>query len=596
MSPTIEPYFLSLLNSHSLLASLAIVTSLAHAVGKPPITKILDVFGRAQGVAVAASFWAVGYALTASAQSARMYIFGRAFAALGATGLGLAQQIVVADTSSLANRALFTSTISLPWLVTTWIGPPIGAWFQRRGEAGYRSAYAVFGVLVPLGAAVLCFALIHDWRRTERALKAAGLDAPVPPRHLPRHTRFLSAAARRGPLGAGSGAVSGSNSNLNSQPGGKLSRASRVSMVSQAESEHRATTQGAQGWAQKLRRVWDELDVVGLAAMTVGCLLLLLPLTLAARKPTKLEEVDTWVSMAVGLVVLVGFGVYEWSFAPVPLLPPRLFMNRTILAGAGLGFFHFASCFAYSSFFTSFLQVAREASPRDASYISESYVFAASLAAPVVGLLARQTKHYKWLVVSGVGVHMLGVLMMMRARRLDAPTWEIVVSQVLGGIGGAGTTLAGQLGCQAVVGTQDVGIATAIFLTVTTLGGAFGAAFAGSVWSADLPLRLYENLPEAAKSEVPRIMESLPYALSFAPGSPTRLAINASYVEVQQKLNTLALVLLVPAMAAALLMRNVNLATEERRRQEGVVLLGSADFEDETDASESSSLLDHQSA
>lgn len=512
-----------------------------------------------------------------------MYIFGRAFAALGATGLGLAQQIVVADTSSLANRALFTSTISLPWLFTTWIGPPIGAWFQRRGEAGYRSAYAVFGVLVPLGAAVLCFALIHDWRRTERALKAAGLDAPHPPHHhSPRHTRYLSAAARRSASGSGS------------HPNGKLSRASRVSMVSQAESEHRATTQGAQNWKDKLRRVWDELDVVGLTAMTTGCLLLLLPLTLAARKPTKLEEIDTWVMMIVGFVVLVGFGFYEWSFAPVPMLPPRLFMNRTILAGAVLGFFHFASCFAYSSFFTSFLQVAREASPRDASYISESYIFAASLAAPVVGLLARQTKHYKWLVVSGVVIHILGVLLMMRARRLDAPTWEIVLSQILGGIGGAGTTLAGQLGCQAVVGTQDVGIATAIFLTVTTLGGAFGAAFAGSVWSSDLPVRLYANLPEPAKGEVHKIMESLPYALSFETGSPTRLAINASYVEVQQKLNGLAVVLLVPALVAALMMRNVNLEVEERRRQEGVVLLGSADFEDETDVSESSSLLSNR--
>lgn len=96
ISPTIEPYFLSLLQSHSLLATLAIVTSLAHAVGKPPITKVLDVFGRAQGVAVAATFWLVGYAFTATASSARMFIFGRAFAALGAQGLGLAQQIVVA--------------------------------------------------------------------------------------------------------------------------------------------------------------------------------------------------------------------------------------------------------------------------------------------------------------------------------------------------------------------------------------------------------------------------------------------------------------------------------------------------------------------
>ena len=37
------------------------------------------------------------------------------------------------------------------------MGPPIGAWFQRRGEPGYRTAYAAFGILLPVVAGVLFF-------------------------------------------------------------------------------------------------------------------------------------------------------------------------------------------------------------------------------------------------------------------------------------------------------------------------------------------------------------------------------------------------------------------------------------------------------
>ena len=75
--------------------------------------------------------------------------------------------------------------------------------------------------------------------------------------------------------------------------------------------------------------------------------------------------------------------------SPQPVLPPRLLKNRTILAGSALGFFHFLSQYLYTSFFTSFLQVARGYSPKDASYISESYVFAACISAIVAGWLAK---------------------------------------------------------------------------------------------------------------------------------------------------------------------------------------------------------------
>jgi hypothetical protein len=56
-----------------------------------------------------------------------------------------------------------------------------------------------------------------------------------------------------------------------------------------------------------------------------------------------------------GAAILVFFGYYE-RHAAVPLIPPRLLKNRTILSGSAIGFFHFCSQFCYESFFTSFLQ------------------------------------------------------------------------------------------------------------------------------------------------------------------------------------------------------------------------------------------------
>ncbi|POY70292.1 hypothetical protein BMF94_6704, partial [Rhodotorula taiwanensis] len=281
--------------------------------------------------------------------------------------------------------------------------------------------------------------------------------------------------------------------------------------------------------------------------------------------------------------------------AAVPLIPPRLLKNRTILAGSAIGFFHFCSQFCYESFFTSFLQVARGHSPQDASYISQSYIFSACVSAIVAGYLAKVTKRYKWVGIAGVLIHVVGVWLMMRSRDLDAPTWELALSQVIGGVGGGFTTIAVQTGCQAVVGHQDVAIATAIFLTITQVGGAVGGSIAGAVWSTYLPRRLIYHLPAEGREHIPQIIASLPYALSFPTGSPIRLAIDKAYVDVQRVLNALAMSMLIPGLFAMCSMRNVNLAAADPHAGEGVVVLGRASFlaceEDELTSSETSSLL-----
>jgi hypothetical protein len=124
----------------------------------------------------------------------------------------------------------------------------------------------------------------------------------------------------------------------------------------------------------------------------------------------------------------------------------------------------------------------------------------------------------------------------------------------------------------------DVAIATAVFLTITQIGGAVGGAIAGAVWSTLLPMRLHLHLPASDDDMIPKIMASLPYVLSFEPGTPIRLAINQSYVDTQRVLNGIAIFMLVPALLAVFMMKNVHLEREDQGQGEGVVVLGRASF------------------
>lgn len=101
-----------------------------------------------------------------------------------------------------------------------------------------------------------------------------------------------------------------------------------------------------------------------------------------------------------------------------------------------------------------FRQVARYHSARDAQYISQSYIFTACIACLVVGFLFKWSRRYKVWGVIGVVLHMVGAVLMIRFRGLDNPTSELVLSQVIGGVGGGLTTLAAQLGVQSVVSHQ----------------------------------------------------------------------------------------------------------------------------------------------
>lgn len=77
-------------------------------------------------------------------------------------------------------------------------------------------------------------------------------------------------------------------------------------------------------------------------------------------------------------------------------------------------------------------------------------MFSASIFAIVAGLASKFTNRYKWIGIAGVLIHMVGTLLMSRARRLDTSTFEVVMSQVVGGIGGGLTTIAAQIGVQSV--------------------------------------------------------------------------------------------------------------------------------------------------
>jgi MFS family permease len=156
-------------------SSSAFVLTTCHvAVIKPPMGKIADVFGRLESFTFTIVLYTVGYIQQAGANSVNAYASAQIFWAAGFNGLQILQQIFVADTTDLLNRALFSTLFDVPFLWTVWAGPEIGA--SILANTGWRWGYGIWAIILPVTFIPLGVSL---WMNQRRA-KSLGFDLPSP--------------------------------------------------------------------------------------------------------------------------------------------------------------------------------------------------------------------------------------------------------------------------------------------------------------------------------------------------------------------------------------------------------------------------------
>lgn len=210
-------------------------------------------------------------------------------------------------------------------------------------------------------------------------------------------------------------------------------------------------------------------------------------------------------------------------------------------------------------YFQSYLLVVRNLDDLSAVYITQIFTFSSTVSSIIISVIIKFTHRYKWFVVAGSCLYMLGMGLMMHYRTETASLSAIIGSQILLGFGGGMLNVPAQVGVQASAGHQDLGSATAIFLTVISIGSAVGSAISGAVWGQNIPSKLTEYLPGPAKENATLIYSNIENALAYEMGSPERIAVNRAYQETMTSLLTIAVCVCAPVILGALLMSDYHL-------------------------------------
>ncbi|WP_405770362.1 MFS transporter [Streptomyces sp. NBC_01538] len=234
-----------------------------------------------------------------------------------------------------------------------------------------------------------------------------------------------------------------------------------------------------------------KVDWTGAFFITAAVCLLLVWVTFAGDK----YDWVSWQTYAMigGTVALLGVFVLVESRASEPIIPLRLFRNRTITLASLASLFVGVAMFAGTIFFSQYFQLARDKSPTMSGVMTIPMIGGLFVASTVSGQVITRTGRWKaWLLAGGVlvtaGLGLLGTL------RYDTPYWHVAIYMALLGLG-VGMMMQNLVLCtQNQVSPADLGVASSVVTFFRSLGGAIGVSALGAILSHRITDHLKDGL------------------------------------------------------------------------------------------------------
>ncbi|MFF2022130.1 MDR family MFS transporter [Streptomyces sp. NPDC058171] len=189
------------------------------------------------------------------------------------------------------------------------------------------------------------------------------------------------------------------------------------------------------------------------------------------------------VLMVAGSLLLGAAFLLVETRAADPVIPLRLFRNRTITLASLASLFVGVAMFSGTVFFSQYFQFARGQSPTMSGVLTIPLIAGLFVSSTASGLIITRTGKWKaWLVSGGVlltaGLGLLGTM------RHDTPYAYLALYMVLTGLG-LGMMMQNLVLCtQNQVGPEDLGAASSVVTFFRSLGGAVGVSALGAVMAA----------------------------------------------------------------------------------------------------------------
>ncbi|KAG0369248.1 major facilitator superfamily domain-containing protein [Gamsiella multidivaricata] len=303
-----------------------------------------------------------------------------------------------------------------------------------------------------------------------------------------------------------------------------------------------------------------EYDAIGALLITLGMSLTLLPMILAKTFEGNWKNGKILGMFISGVIALALLAFWELKYTDKPIMPMRIWMNRTCFGGLVVGFFMTVMASMNWMYFTLYLVVSRNLGFDDAYLLERGYQVAYLVFQLLTAMLMKRYNTYRPFIWIGIVVHTAGIGLMIPARLPTSSDAFVVISQTIVGAAGGMANIASSVAVTGAVGRKDIATVIGVTQIMGSFGSAFGNALAGGVWTQYLPQRLAMHITG-------------PYDEFLAMNSPTvyipsldemtRSQLIEAYSDSQKLMSIIAMSLAVFACACTVPMQYVDLLKDQ---------------------------------
>lgn len=302
-----------------------------------------------------------------------------------------------------------------------------------------------------------------------------------------------------------------------------------------------------------------EFDALGLILLSAGVALFLLPFNLYTSQAKEWRSSLIICLLVFGILLMVLFAIWERFVAPVTFIPYSLLLDRTVLGACILSATLFFSFACWNSYFSSFLQVVNNLDVSHASYVVQIYPVGSVLSSLAVGLLIHYTGRYKLVCLYfGIPLSILGLGLMIKFRHPDGNVGYIVMCMIFISFAAGTIIICDEIAIMAAASHQHIAVVLAVLGMFGNIGGAIGSTVAAAIWQDVFPKKLTHYLPPIELPNLPIIYADLKTQLSYAVGSPARIAIQHAYRDAQMDMLIAGTAAWAVGMVAVFIWRDIN--------------------------------------
>ncbi|MDO9497735.1 MAG: MDR family MFS transporter [Nocardioides sp.] len=299
------------------------------------------------------------------------------------------------------------------------------------------------------------------------------------------------------------------------------------------------------------------IDYLGATLIMGGVSILLVWVSLAGQQ-FEWVSATTALMLAAGVLVIAASVYVEARVASDPIIPLRLFRDRTTALATGASVMVGVAMFGATVYLSQYFQLARGMSPTEAGLMSIAMVGGLLVSSIATGRIITNTGLWKRWLLGGMVLVIIGLALL---GSIDEKTNLLVVGVYMALVGlGLGATMQNLvLSVQNNTRIEDMGAASSVVAFFRSMGGSIGVSALGAVLATQVANSVRDGLktmgvtPDAHESHAIPDLDTLP--------APIRALYEASFGDAVGHLFLVSVPFAVIALVCVLFIKEVPLRT-----------------------------------